>query len=261
MIPEKRQDAILGLLKLRKMISVEEIAKELNVSEMTARRDLTRMEESGHQIVKVRGGAKLLEDPNEASTSYLNDRFHQQYSTCRREKEAIGKMAASLVQENETILIDAGSTTFHFVGHLGGKAVTAIVTATNIAEKLEGQEGVTTILTGGIFRSKTTTLINPLLAQSLTQVYADKVFMGVTGISMSHGFMCHDFLEADVKKLLLQSGKEIYWLADSSKLNKMGTIQISDWQPHYYLITDDGIEADIKEALASQCRLLIATRR
>ncbi|GAA3333087.1 hypothetical protein GCM10020331_095770 [Ectobacillus funiculus] len=62
------------------------------------------------------------------------------------------------------------------------------------------------------------------------------------------------------KKLLLQSGKEIYWLADSSKLNKMGTIQIADWQSHDYLITDDGIEADIKEELTSKCRLLIATR-
>ncbi|GAA3333089.1 hypothetical protein GCM10020331_095780 [Ectobacillus funiculus] len=111
------------MLKLRKMISVEEIAKELNISEMTARRDLTRMEESGHQIVKVRGGAKLLEDPDEAGTNYLNNQFYQQCLTCRREKKRrLGKMAASLVQENETILIDAGSTTFHFVGYLGGKS-------------------------------------------------------------------------------------------------------------------------------------------
>ncbi|RBW68300.1 DeoR/GlpR family DNA-binding transcription regulator [Bacillus taeanensis] len=258
MIPEKRQVAILELLKLKKMVSIEDIVKELNISGMTARRDLNHIEKSSNLIVRVRGGAKLVENSPEANSSYLNDRFQQQYCRHRAEKAAIGKKAASLIEDNETILIDAGSTTFHFARHLDGKNITAIVTAANIAEELEGREGISTILTGGIFRSRVTTLLNPLSANILTQFYADKVFMGVTGISASHGFMCHDFLEADVKKILLQSGKAVYWLADSSKLNKVSTIQIADWQPHYWLITDDGIDVEIKEELGSKCRLIIA---
>jgi DeoR/GlpR family transcriptional regulator of sugar metabolism len=262
MIPDKRQEAIFELIKLNKTISIAEIVKELNISQMTVRRDLEAIENSNHQIVRIRGGAKYIEtDIEENNTNYLNNRFFKQSMKNSEGKEAIGKKAASLVSNYETIVIDAGSTTLQLAKHLTGIGITIIVTAVNIAEELEEKEGITTILTGGIFRTRTTTLLNPLMEESLSQVYADKVFVGVTGFSTKFGFTCNDFQEADVKKLLIRSAKQIYWLIDSTKIDKVGTIKISDINPDYTIITDDGIDPHMKEDLEQRCKLIITERR
>jgi DeoR/GlpR family transcriptional regulator of sugar metabolism len=190
----------------------------------------------------------------------LNNRFYKQSIINREGKEAIGKKAATIVSNYETIIIDAGSTALQLATHLSGINITSIVTAINIAEELEGKEGITTIITGGIFRSRTSTLLNPLMEESLSQVYADKVFVGVTGFSLKFGFTCNDFLEADVKKLLIRSGKQIYWLVDSTKINKVGTVKISDIDPNYTIITDDGIDPEVKEELEQICKLIVVER-
>ncbi|WP_248924332.1 DeoR/GlpR family DNA-binding transcription regulator [Paenibacillus hamazuiensis] len=261
MIPEKRHNAILELLKEKKTISIAEIVKELNISEITARRDLEHIESSTNLILRIRGGAKLIENQLEANTTYLNDRFSKQLAKNREEKQAIGRLAASLVQDDETIIIDAGSTGLHVAKHMDGKkGVTAIVTAVNIAEELEEKDGITTVITGGVFRSRTTTLLNPFIEQSLMNVYADKVFIGVTGVSITHGFSGHDFLEADVKKILMKSGREIYWLADASKLNYIGSIQFAPLDESHTIITDWTVDPEIKRQFEQKCRILVAER-
>jgi DeoR/GlpR family transcriptional regulator of sugar metabolism len=165
------------------------------------------------------------------------------------------------VKDDETILIDAGSTTLVLAQHLQGKrGLTAIVTTVNIAEELEGREGITTILSGGIFRSKTTTLVNPIMDRMLMQIHADKVFIGVTAVSLTKGFSGNDFLESEVKRQLLNSGKQIYWLVDSTKINSLSTIHISPFIQDHCIIVDDGIHPESRVQLEKQCKLLIAAK-
>lgn len=259
MIPRKRHEAIIEMLKQQKTVSVSEIVEQFRISEITARRDLEFLEKNSDSIVRIRGGAQWREEPLEASSTYLNDRFQQQYLKNTREKIAIGRLAASLVEDNETIIIDAGSTAIQLAKHLDGKRrLTAFVTAVNIAEELETKEEIMKVLIGGVFRSKTTTLVSPFIEQTLTNLYADKVFIGVTGVSLSHGFTCNDFLEADVKKHLTKSGKEIYWLADSSKLNYIASFQISGIDCSHTIITDSGIDPGMRREWEQQCRILVA---
>lgn len=263
MIPMKRQEAILELLKKNKTVSIAEIVAELNISEITARRDLDHLEGSSDHIMRIRGGAKWIEaaSTSENMTAYLNDHFQEKFGKHQEEKAAIGKYAASLVENNQTVIIDAGTTAIQVAKHLNGKNnITAVVTAVNIAEELEGKEGVTTVLTGGLFRSKTTTLLSPFIEQTLLNIYADKVFIGITGVSLTHGMTCHDFLEADVKKILVKSGREIYWLADSSKLDFIGSIQISGFEEQFTIITDWGIEPEMKKELEKICKLIVVER-
>ncbi|WP_182298826.1 DeoR/GlpR family DNA-binding transcription regulator [Cohnella cholangitidis] len=254
----KRHESILEILKDNSDISIAEMSAQLQVSEMTVRRDLEALENE-NLLVRVRGGAKLIEEQPESDNSFLNRRFYNQAAVHQQEKKAIGKLAASLVHNDETILIDAGSTALELTKHLHGKrGVTAVVTTINIAEELEGREGVTTIITGGVFRSRTTTLMNPILNQMLKQIHADKVFIGVTAASITEGFTGNDFLESDIKRLLMQSGKEVYWLVDSSKINAVSSISITPIMKEHHIITDNKISPEVREQLEKKCRLWVA---
>jgi len=262
-ILKKRHDQIIEMLKAKKTVSIEEIVDELQISEITARRDLSFLESNTNLLVRIRGGAQLVEDEDmEKKTSYLNERFSMKMERNPDAKAAIGKLAASLVSEGETIIIDAGTTTIQMARQLPErKNLTVVVSAINIAEELENKEGVLTILTGGVFRSKSTTLLSPFIEQSLMSIYAEKVFIGSSGVSLTHGVTDEDILETEVKKILLKSGKEIYWLIDSSKINAIGSFQISKLEEHHTIITDDGISPEAKAQFEARCRIMIAERR
>jgi len=255
----ERQQEILELLKQKQVVTIPELAAELQVSEITVRRDLEQLD-SNNQIIRIRGGAKWLDHEKvEKDTNFLNRRFNNQALVQQQEKQAIGKLAASIVNDDETILIDAGSTALQIAKHLKDKrGVTALVTAVNIAEELEGRQGVTTIITGGVFRSRTTTLVNPIMDRMLTQIYADKVFLGATAVSLTNGISGNDFLESEVKRQLMLSGKQIYWVVDSSKIDTMSTIQITPIRKDHTIITDSKLSAELQAELRKQCNLLVA---
>lgn len=262
MILKKRHDQIIEMIKAKKTVSIEEIVDELQISEITARRDLNFLETNTKLLVRIRGGAQLIEEDLAKKTSYLNERFMTKLTRNTEAKAAIGKLAASLVNEGETIIIDAGTSTIQLARHLPErKNLTVVVSAINIAEELEDKEGVLTIITGGVFRSKTTTLLSPFIEQSLMSIYAEKVFIGSSGVSLTHGVTDEDIMETEVKKALLKSGKEIYWLVDSTKINVIGSFHISKIEDHHTIITDDGISPELKEQLEAKCRVMVAERR
>lgn len=261
MLAQERQKRILQLIQSKDIVKVSDIVKEFQVSEITARRDLDILDEK-KKLKRVRGGATGIgvidEDANK-----LKERFVQQNQENREQKELIGEYAASLVKDGEIIIIDGGSTSLEFAKQLVGKNnVTAIVTAINIAEELEGREGVTTMITGGTLRSRISSLVDPLLKTTLSQIYADKVFIGVRGISRSHGYTTNDFEEAEVKKLLFQSAKEVYIISDSSKFNKVTAAHIGKIDDANYIITDSDLSPSIrKEYSQSSCKILTASNK
>lgn len=253
----ERQNEILNILKEREFVIVQDLAEELFVSEITIRRDLKDLEEK-NKIVRIRGGAKLVDD----DPLYLNQRYEIHSQINLEEKKAIGQFAASLVLHGETIIIDSGSTTVQLARALYGKrGITAVVTAVNIAEELENREGITTILSGGTYRAKTACLSNPFFDTMFQMIYANKVFLGVTEFNFDSGFSVNDFLEYGNKKEILKSGKEIYFLADSSKLNKKdgkASIRLCELKKEYHIITDGGIQPEVKDRLEDMCQLHIA---
>ncbi|GAB2560038.1 DeoR/GlpR family DNA-binding transcription regulator [Gracilibacillus alcaliphilus] len=256
----ERRDELLEIIKKENKVFISDLAKKLNVSEITIRRDLELLDKE-NQIIRIRGGAKWLDPQTHKDTNFLNERYYRQSIANQKGKAEIGKCAASLIKPNETIVIDAGSTAMELAKNIKDvEGVTAIVTAINIAEELEGRSGIQTIITGGVFRSRTTTLLNPLMNGILMQVVADKVFLGISALSLNRGFSGNDILEAEVKSQLLKSGKEVIWLVDSSKLNKESTIQIAALSKTHTVIVDDGIDMETKKNLQSLCHLIVAPR-
>lgn len=240
MLTAERLALIRQIVRQRSSVGVAELARLCGASEVTIRRDLSQLEREGI-VTRVHGGA-LLADLEPAS---LDSRFERHRAECPKEKDAIGRVAASLIRPGETVIIDAGSTAQALVRHLvPDQRLTAIVTSLHIAEELERVTGVNTIITGGTLRSRTTSLVNPMLEKSLESVIAAKAFLGVRGVSLEHGVTSTDFAEAEVKQLLCAHARQLIVLADHTKLGAVYPARVVRLEQVDVLVTDDGAEPE-----------------
>ena len=240
MLTAQRYSLIRQLVREKSTISVAELAKKCDASEVTIRRDLASLERDGI-ITRIRGGAILAD----FSPDYLVNRFEEQCASHYREKQAIGAAAAQLIEPGETIIIDSGSTTLELIRNLAdAQGITVVTPSIRNAEELERYTAINTILTGGTLRSRTSSLVNPMFDKSLQSVMASKVFLGVTGISPEHGWTTNDFAEADVKKILVAHAQKVIVLADSSKLNLVSPAFIAKLEPSHTLVIDSNADPD-----------------
>lgn len=255
MLTAERLALIRQIVRRQSSVSVAELARMCNTSEVTIRRDLSQLEQEGI-VTRVRGGAILAD----LAPEFLASRFEEHRAVNYSQKRAIGEAAAGLIEPGDTVLIDAGTTTLELVRHLSGKrGLTVIATSIRIAEELEQVTGVNTILTGGTLRSSTTSLVNPMMDQSLASVIASRAFLGISGVSTEHGFTTGDFAEADVKKQLIAHAREIIVLADSSKLGKVSPAFVARLDQAHLLVTDDGAAGEYVQSLETQgLKVLVA---
>ncbi|MBP2075980.1 DeoR/GlpR family DNA-binding transcription regulator [Oceanobacillus polygoni] len=265
MFVTKRQQLMFSYIKEKVVVSINEVADTFKVSVVTARKDIEILEKQTANIKKVHGGVIWKEEDIEEkqvqhdSLTYLNERFSERVKLNPTKKKALANKAITLIQDGESILLDAGSTIYEFAKTIpNNKKLTVLITALNIAEVLETNHAVTKIILGGVFRSKSTTMVSSMMEQTISSVHVDKLFIAASGLSLSHGFTCNDILETDVKKGLLASAKEVYWLLDSSKIGKISSFQISPLKRNHSLIVDSGIQMEDKRKLEKELNVIIA---
>ncbi|MER3450890.1 MAG: Cro/Cl family transcriptional regulator [Thermus sp.] len=229
----ERHQRILDLLAKEGQVRVRDLARLLGVSAVTLRADLDYLERQG-QLKRVRGGAiraeaRRFELPLEATRM-----VHA------REKEAIGRRAASLVQNGGIIFLDVGSTTTEMARALSPelKDVVVVTNALNIALLLESHPGITVIVTGGTLRPLQHSLVNPFGTLLLEEINADKAFIGCNGVHPERGFTNTNLQEAEIKRAMIKAAREVYVLADHSKLMQVAAARIAPLEAAHLLITD-----------------------
>ncbi len=257
---DKRAKDILRLLLRHGRTSVEQLTAELAASPASIRRDLTRLEGQG-LVHRTHGGAMLADTGQafyepfrfDASFQIRQDRF-------AAEKQHIARAAASLVQENETIGLSAGTTTtlvarqlLHF------KNLHIITNAINIGMELSSSTRLQTTLTGGNLRwAGAFSLVGPAAIESLAVVVMDRLFLSATGVDAIHGATMIEPDEAAVFRAMARQAREVVVVADSSKMGQSSRAVICPPSDIDLLITDDGVSEETKSALAaSGVRLLI----
>lgn len=255
MLTAQRHSLIRQIVREKSSISVAELSKKCSASEATIRRDLASLERDGI-VTRIRGGAILAD----FSPDYLVSRFEEQCASHYQEKQLIGAAAAKLIEPGETIIIDSGSTTLELIKSLADlQGITIFTPSIRNAEELERYTAINTILTGGTLRSRTSSLVNPMLDKSLQSVMAAKVFLGVTGVSAKHGWATGDFAEADVKKILIAHAQQVIVLADSSKLDRVSPAFIALLEPGHTLVTDNQADPSFLESLREMgLRIVVA---
>lgn len=241
MFAEERYQVILQMLEEESRVKVNQLTQHFGVSESTIRRDLQDMEEKG-MLTRTHGGAVKNPDADAEPTFQQKEDIHQ------GEKARIGKIAAGLVRDGESILIDSGTTTLELAKNIQAKNIIAITNSVDVAQILSEKEQVEVILTGGSFRNNTRSMVGPICDQTLRQFRPDKVFLGMNGIALKDGLTTPNLLEATTKSVMLQSAKKAYVLADPSKFGKVNLSVVGSVKDISAVITTSTLGDEIMKA-------------
>lgn len=219
-LAEERQQHILQMLKENNVVKLQEIREQTNCSESSARRDLQLLEEKG-LLVRVHGGAKIKHSlQRELDMS-------GKASKNTTQKEVIAKAAAKLVEAEDVIYLDAGTTTLAMIPYLNKPELTVVTNGVMHASLLADQN-VRTILVGGELKNTTKAIIGVKAVSSLTQFRFNKAFLGINGIHPRYGFTTPDPNEAAVKTAALEQSEECFVLADPSKFDNVSFVKVAE---------------------------------
>lgn len=212
------------------------LAKIFKVTEVTIRQDLEKLEQEG-LIIREHGGA-FLKNIQENVRSFIP------LNTDNMDKKAaIGKKAASIIENGDAIILDSGSTTTEIAKQiLGKKGLTVITNALNIAILLGADPGIEVMVTGGEFKPPTLSLTGQKAADFLGNIHVDKLFLATAGISLRSGLTYPSISDITVKKAMIDAADVTYLVADSTKIGKNSLASLGALSLIDYLITDPGID-------------------
>lgn len=244
-IVSKRRSRILDYIAKHKKIDNKELAKKLNISPLTLRRDLQVLDDKG-LIIRYYGGAKLATNSDNISNINLDDITLT--SSLIEKKQAIAKHAASLIDDGDTIFINSSSTALLILDYLDDKRVYVV---TNNGKSLQSTIGpnIDLVLTGGQVYERKQSLIGEFAVYILSKITADKCFLGVSGIACDSGISTSVLQETLVNhEMINRCSGPVYVLADSSKVGRHHNFSSGDIDEISYLITDSDIkESDVRD--------------
>jgi DeoR family transcriptional regulator, aga operon transcriptional repressor len=242
----ERQKQILSLLSQHGRLSVAEIVSQFSISEATARRDLETLSSQG-KAQRVHGGVIAVEQaPPELP---ILERENEQED----EKARIGRAAAALVGNQETIFLGSGTTVLEIARNLRDhKNLTVITNSLPVLNILTGNQEITVVSLGGMLRESELSFIGHITEQALSEVRVDKVFMGTRGVSLEHG-LTNDYLQETLTdRAILKIGREVLIVADHTKVNRVATVLLAPLKSMQTLVTDSNADKKFVQALKKQ---------
>jgi DeoR/GlpR family transcriptional regulator of sugar metabolism len=248
----ERQQQLLGLLASQRRITVLEICEQFSVSEATARRDLEQLADQG-LLQRVHGGAIAIH--RAAPEHPILIRGQEQ----AEEKSRIGKAAAALIGDGETVFLGSGTTVLEVARNLlGRRNLTVITNSLPIINTLAGSPEIHVIVLGGMLRESELSFIGHITEQALEEVRADKVIIGTRALDLEQG-LTNDYLpETLTDRAILRCGREIIIAADHSKFGCVSTAFLVPIQSVHKIVTDDGTPGEMIAALQEKGILVIA---
>ena len=242
-------------IEQNEQVDVALLSKQFEVSEVTIRKDL-RYLENKNILIRTRGGAMKQSVINTDLSIFERRRKNIQH------KKAIGELAASLIKNGETILLDSGTTIMELVKNISKRIeITIITNAIDIAYHLIEFPNIKVIVPGGFLRRNSISLVGEQAAETLRNYYCDKCFLSVDGIDAEKGLLTNNLEEAHLSRIAVNNSKEVILLADSSKFQNNGVMAITPFNNIDTLITDENITPEQQQQLAkANIKTLIAEK-
>lgn len=225
----ERRQYILQYIQNNGMADVARLSAELNVSEMTIRRDFVKLEEEKY-ILRVHGGAVCAP----SATFELPQSKREQLN--REEKQAIGMYAAGLIEDGDVIALDASTTAEKLAEHITCE-VTVITNNIGAVLKLMGKPNVEVILLGGKVRRNSISTVGFEMINMMQAYHVDKVFLSSKAVSSVYGISDATVDEGEAKRAMMAAGEHIYLMMDHSKLNTSAFYKVAKLEG-LSLITD-----------------------
>ena len=243
---QTRHQRILEILTRQQTATVAELSEQLAVSTVTIRADLNQLAVDG-QVVRTHGGARLAKERKRQEQSFATRQ--QMHADAKRR---IGRLAASLVEPNESILLDA-STTAVAVGQALTKMsqldnVTVVTTGIWTALELLGAPHLNVLLSGGQLRNTSGSINGAITTENLNRFNFNKAFLGAWGLDVDAGLTDAPLMEVELKRTVIQNSREVIAVVDGSKFGRLGLASFAAPAQISRIITDDSAPAEMVAA-------------
>lgn len=234
----KRQTQILELLTQNKRIEVTKLSELLGVSQVTIRKDLDALAESG-MLVREHGYATL----NKRDDMNVRLAYHYQ------QKQQVAKKAVESIHDGETIMIESGSCCALLALEIvkTKKDVTLITNSAFIADYIRKYTSTKIILLGGEYQHESQVMVGPMMRKCAEAFYVDKLFIGTDGFSIETGFTGNDYMRCEAVKDMARQASKVMIVTESDKFHQKGISSLIDLKQVTCIYTDQGIPQEIEE--------------
>ncbi len=238
MFAEERKREIIKLLQTQGKVKTLALAELFEVSEPTIRRDINEMEDQG-LLIRTHGGAIAMD------TAEKEPSFVEKSDRLQSEKEQIGRVAASMIHDGDTVVMDTGTTTLMIARHMRAENVTVVTNSLDIAYELENKPNVEILITGGVIRWNTRAMVGPVAESALDRFRVDLAFIGANAVSIEDGLTTPNIGEADIKRKMIKVARKTFLVMDHTKFDRTTFSRIADLSEISGIITDPGVDEDI----------------
>jgi DeoR family glycerol-3-phosphate regulon repressor len=253
----QRQGVILGEMKDSGFVSVPVLAQRCGVSEMTVRRDLDRLADSG-LLERMHGGAAPIRNASSTRFDVVEPSLDQRHEAQAPQKLAIARAAARMIIPGQTIALDIGTTTGRLAAELGDTAVSIYTTSLRIAASLASARPMV-YLPGGLVAGLEPSIVGSRAIADLRQLNFEIAFLGASGLSDDGILFDYSLEDAEVKRAFTEAAQRVVLLLDSSKFNRVSVARICSVTQIDTLITDCMPPEPIRSLLAeSTVEVIIA---
>jgi DeoR family transcriptional regulator of aga operon len=252
MMAEERRTQILLILRNAGRVRVNELASQFNTSAVTIRNDLNELAQRG-LVQRSHGGAMLPDSIMRESPLQERLKAHAE------EKRRIGAMAATMIHDGETIILDSGTTTLEIARQIKKKRGLHIITnGVNIAAELLDARDSEVFIVGGTIRGESASISGRFTEEMFDQFSADKLFLSGAGCDLDFGVSGANLEETMVNRAMLRIAREIILVADASKFSKRSMSRIAPFGEIDTVITDKSLSEDIQSKVRSSgCNLIL----
>ena len=254
LIPAQRRERIQEYLAIHQIARTADLCNLLETSEATVRRDLEWLEQKGI-LERTHGGAIL------SQRVIFEQEYQQRAQHYPEEKRLIGEFAASLIEEGDIVFINSGTTATQVLQHIR-RDLRITVFTNNVSAAMDiGDPGFHYYLTGGEFQSRSNSLSGRFALDNLNLVYANKVILGVDGISLKHGCTVPSNAEAEVVRRMIDRTKgQVIIVADHSKWGAVSNFPVANIDEIDKFVTDEGFSPSAIEDLKEQSVVTLLAR-
>ena len=235
-----RHTKILELIIENKKMEVTKLSQLLSVSQVTIRKDLIQLENSG-LIVREHGFATLN------SSDDINNRLAYHYDI----KQRIAKLAVESIEDGETVMIESGSCCALVALEIAQtkKDVTIITNSAFIADYIRKVAKIRIILLGGEYQNESQVMVGPLTRKCVEAFFVDKLFIGTDGFTIETGFTGNDYMRSEAVKDMAKQASQVMIVTDSDKFSQKGVVNLIEIEKVACVYTDDKIPSIIEDYL------------
>lgn len=231
----ERHKEILEILHIQGSVSVTDLSERLNVSEVTIRKDLTSLE-AQNKLYRTHGRAIPI-------SPYIGDRhINEKEKQAVIEKRSIGRQAASMLEETDSILMASGTTILYAAKEMvSARNLTVITASVSVSSILSQNKYIDVVQLGGMVRESSVSVVGSFAESMLSYFNCSKLFMGADGVDLEFGVTTTNMMEANLNRMMMDTAQKTVLLVDSSKFGKRGFSKICNVEKIDQIITDDKI--------------------